>query len=143
MSNKDIHNEEKAIRKVIAESKLKASENLKFRIINQIETEEALKPKQVPGSNSIKKDSSNILKDFGYLFGTMYIIIAIITLFFYITEGRESLFTVQYLGLVILAASIFSIFWMFTRLDIYTRRKFSKKTNRKDSSTDQNAEPNR
>ncbi len=127
MSNKDIHNEEKAMREAIKESKLKASENLKYRIINQIETEESLKHKQIDHPNRIKRDSSNILKDFGYLFGTMYVIIALITLFFYITEGQESLYTSQYLSIIIFVASIFSILWMFSRLDTYSKRKLSKR----------------
>lgn len=127
MSNKDIHNEEKAMREAIKESKLKASENLKYRIINQIETEESLKHKQIDHPNRIKGDSSNILKDFGYLFGTMYVIIALITLFFYITEGQESLYTSQYLSIIIFVASIFSILWMFSRLDTYSKRKLSKR----------------
>lgn len=139
--NKDIkYNEDETIREIIKEAKITSSDNLKYRIMHQIETEELLKPKTTAKQNKSLKDSSNVLKDFIYIFGGMYIILAIITVVFYLREGSEFLNSPQFLCSIIFVASISSILWLLSRLDARKKNRQIGKTNRYNNSTNNDIE---
>lgn len=116
---KHTQNEEHLIRGMMQGTKLKASDNLKYRIMQQIETEQALTPSKI----SDRKESGNILKEFGSIFGTMYGVLAVMIAATYFLFGQEYLFSPQFLGTVILVASVFSLLWLISRLDSHLQRK--------------------
>lgn len=112
-------NEEYIIREMIQSAKRKAPENLKYRIMQQIETEKALTPVKI---NS-RKEPGNILKEFGSIFGTMYAVLAVMIGATYFVFGQEYLLSPQFLGAALLVASAFSLLWLITRIDSHLRKK--------------------
>lgn len=116
---KDIQKEENIIREMMQGAKVKASDNLKYRIMQQIETEKALTPSKING----RRESGNVLKEFGAIFGTMYAVLAVMIAATYFLFGQEYLFSPQFLGTVILVASIFSLLWLISRLDSHLQKK--------------------
>lgn len=112
-------NEEYIIREMIQSAKRKAPENLKYRIMQQIETEKALTPVKI---NS-RKEPGNILKEFGSIFGTMYAVLAMMIGATYFVFGQEYLLSPQFLGAALLVASAFSLLWLITRIDSHLRKK--------------------
>lgn len=125
MKNIDSYNEEESIRKMFETSKVKAPENLKYRIMHQIETENALTRQKDNKQISTKKSNGNVLKDLTTIFGTMYAVLAVMTLIAYFLEGREFLMTPQFWGSVIFVGSIFSLFWLISRVDTSLKEKRS------------------
>lgn len=111
--------EEDIIRKMVQTAKTKAPDNLKYRIMRQIETEKALAPSKV---NSLK-ESGNVLKEFGSIFGTMYAVLAVMIAAAYFLFGEQYLLTPQFLGSALLVASVFSLLWLISRLDSHLRKK--------------------
>lgn len=112
-------NEEYIIREMMQTAKRKAPENLKYRIMQQIETEKALTPVKI---NS-RKEPGNILKEFGSIFGTMYAVLAVMIGATYFVFGQEYLLSPQFLGAALLVASAFSLLWLITRIDSHLRKK--------------------
>ncbi len=111
--------EEDFIRDMMQTAKTKAPENLKYRIMQQIETEKTLIPIKV---NS-RKESGNILKEFGSIFGTMYAVLAVMIAATYFLFGQAYLLSPQFLGTALLVASVFSLLWLISRLDPHLRKK--------------------
>lgn len=108
--------EEKQIRKILSDTKIPAGENLKFRIMQQIETESALSKKKA-------KNSFSILGNMYSIFGVMYVVIAIVMAFVYFSAGQEAIkSTYMYLA-VILISSVCSLFWMLSVYDEKRRKK--------------------
>ena len=87
--NNIVHDDEEFIRGMMQEARMKAPENLKYRIMHQIETENALKPQQTP----VRLSERKVLKDFVGIFGLMYAVLAA------------------------LIGGAFSFFWLMTRVD--------------------------
>lgn len=116
--NKQPKNEEYIIREMMQTAKTKAPENLKYRIMQQIETEKALTPVKI---NS-RKESGNIMKEFGTIFGTMYAVLAVMIGTAYFLLGKEYLLSAQFLGTALLVVSIFSLLWLISRIDSHLRR---------------------
>ena len=113
------HKEDEQIRQLLSSTKINASENLKYRIMRQIETENALVPKK----GKPIKESGNVLKEMGALFGTMYAVLAAMIAGVYFLFGKEFLLSPQFIGSVILVASVFSLLWLISRLDSHLREK--------------------
>jgi predicted lipid-binding transport protein (Tim44 family) len=111
--------EDKKFRQMLASTKIDAPENLKHRIMQQIETEKALAPQSVEP----KKEPGNMLREMGAIFGTMYAVLAAMVAGVYFLVGKEFLLSAQFLGSVILVASIFSLLWLISRLDSHLREK--------------------
>ena len=116
---KHTQKEEDFIREMMQTAKTKAPEKLKYRIMQQIETEKAL----TPSKENSRKESGNILKEFGSIFGTMYAVLAVMIAATYFLFGREYLLSPQFLGTVLLVASVFSLLWLIARLDSHLRKK--------------------
>lgn len=118
-NKKTIDKEDEIIRRMMQSTKIQAPENLKYRIMQQIETEKALTPQKQ------KKESpkGDMLTDFRSIFGTMYgllFILSMLTVFF---GGKEAILSPQYILTALLIVITLSSFWALTRLDAYLRRK--------------------
>ena len=112
-------NEEYIIRKMMQSSKEKAPDYLKYRIMQQIETEKTL----AASKKVSRKESGDVLKDFGVIFGSMYAVLAVMIVAAYFLFGREYLQTTSFLSTVLSVASIFSLLWLISRLDSHLRKK--------------------
>jgi predicted lipid-binding transport protein (Tim44 family) len=105
--------EDEKFRQMLASTKMDAPENLKHRIMQQIETEKAIAPQ----NREHKQEPGNILREMGSIFGTMYAVLAAMVVGVYFLFGKEFLLSSQFLGAASLVASIFSLFWLISRLD--------------------------
>ncbi|NLY24811.1 MAG: hypothetical protein GX042_07370 [Bacteroidales bacterium] len=119
MKENRIEKEERIIRQMMQPQMKKAPENLKFRIMHQIETEKALMPQK----KKRKRESGNLLREMGAIFGTMYAVIAAMVIGAYLLQGEDFLLSPQFIGPVVLVASVFSLFWLMTRLDDYLKER--------------------
>jgi hypothetical protein len=111
--NNIVHDDEEFIRGMMQEARMKAPENLKYRIVHQIETENALKPQQTP----VRLSERKVLKDFVGIFGLMYAVLAALIGGAYLLKGKEFALSSGFLWTVILVAFVFSFFWLMTRVD--------------------------
>lgn len=110
------------IRKMMQSAKQQAPENLKYRIMHQIETESALTRKAAPA----KKREGSVLKDFIGIFGVMYAVLAALIGGAYVLKGKDFLLSPDFIWMVVLVASVFSLFWLMTRVDERVRNKIKK-----------------
>ena len=117
--NRDEKMDDKLWMKSMMESTRKQpSENLSYRIMHQIETEQALtraKPKE-------GKQKRNVLFDLR-VFGWMYLVLIVAGGYFYMQGGKEALMTDSFLWTCITICSIFSFFFLITAVDNSLRRK--------------------
>jgi hypothetical protein len=125
MNQKNHSSDDIIIKQMIQSTKQQASENLKYRIMRQVETEYALTPKKVKA----KKETTNVLREFGTIFGLMYGVLALIIGGAFVLGGTELLLSPQFIQTILLVAFVFSLFWLISQLDAYLmRKKFQKKT---------------
>ena len=116
--------EEELMRELIRYGKTPAPENLKYRIMQQIQTEQALKSRQ---EFPTQRRRENIWGEFKTIFGIMYAVLAVIVAGTFFLKGKEFFLSTQFWNIVIVVASVFSIFWMITCLDSHLREKKEKK----------------
>jgi hypothetical protein len=116
--------EEELMRELIRYGKTPAPENLKYRIMQQIQTEQALKSRQ---EFPAQRRRENIWGEFKTIFGIMYAVLAVIVAGTFFLKGKEFFLSTQFWNIVIVVASVFSIFWMITCLDGHLREKKEKK----------------
>ncbi|MEA4918897.1 hypothetical protein [Proteiniphilum sp.] len=116
---KNIQTEEDVIRQMMQSSKIQAPENLKYRIIQQIETEKTLIPQKKKRATS----KGDTLIDFRSIFGTMYGLLFVFSLLTIVFAGKEAILSSQYIFTALLIVMTLSSFWALTRLDTYLRRK--------------------
>lgn len=119
MNENRTEKEGKIIRQMMQTEMKKAPDNLKFRIMHQIETEKALTPQK----KKPKKVSGNLLREMGVIFGTMYAVLGAMVAGAYLMQGEDFLLTPQFIGPAMLVASVFSLFWLITSLDAILRRR--------------------
>jgi len=119
MKENKMDKEEMIIREMMLSERKKAPENLKFRIMQQIETEKALTPQQ----SKPRKRSGTLLGEMGAIFGSMYAVLAAMIMGAYLLEGTDFLLSPRFIATVVLVASVFSLFWLMTRFDAYLRGK--------------------
>jgi Trk-type K+ transport system membrane component len=100
------------LKDLLAGTNVKAGENLKYRIMQQIETEKALSRKKVRSSRPLVGNTITTL-------GIIYILIAIVGTSAFFTGGKE----VSFFASSILIASAGSIFWMISVFDERRRSK--------------------
>jgi len=127
MEDKNIKNklqEDELMRGLIRSGKTQAPENLKYRIMQQIQTEQALKSRQ---EFPTQRRRENIWGEFKTIFGIMYAVLAVIVAGTFFLKGKEFFLSTQFWNIVIVVASVFSIFWMITCLDSHLREKKEKK----------------
>jgi len=99
--------------------KMKAGDNLKFRIMQQIETEKVLSGKKEKGSFSILNNMISV-------FGTMYAILGLVVAGIYFSFGKESLVSPSTLFVILMIVFAFSMFWMISMFDEKRRMKKTK-----------------
>ena len=96
-----------------------APENLKYRIMQQIETEKALMPQKMKRATAHR----DVQADFRGIFGTMYGLLFVISLLTVLFGGKEAIQSPQYILTALLIVITLSSFWALTRLDAYLRKK--------------------
>lgn len=101
------------LKKLLSGTKIKASENLKYRIMQQIETENALARK--------KSKARPVLGSMFSIFGVMYALIAVVGIGIYTTIGSEALMTSTFFLPLIFISSVCGLYWLITVFD--DRRK--------------------
>ena len=116
MDKNNINKQDEILKDLFSGTRMKAGENLKYRIMQQIETEKALSQKKVRSSRPIL---GNMLS----IFGVMYAVIGIVGFFVYFTAGQSALNSLSFYGVVIFIASICSVFWMISTYDDQRRSK--------------------
>ena len=124
LNNKnEIMDDKQWMKSMMESARKEPSENLSYRIMHQIETEQALthaKPK------ASKQAATSLLKDL-WIFGVMYLVLFIAGGYFYLTGGKDALFTSTFLWTCIMISSIFSFFFLITTIDNSRRRKAKNK----------------
>lgn len=125
MDKNRIQNQDEIIRQMMQSTKMQASENLKHRIMHQIETENALVPKK---AKSKKRKSETVLRDFIGIFGVMYAVLALIFGGAYLLKGKDFLLSTHFIGTMGVVVFAFVLFWLITRLDERMREKLEGKS---------------
>ncbi len=116
MDKKNINLQDEKLKELFSGTKIKADEKLKFRIMQQIETEKNLIPKKSPSSRPIVKNMLSI-------FGIMYALIALVGLALYTKGGESALNSLTFFLPVILICCVCSVFWMLSNYDDYRRSR--------------------
>lgn len=97
-------------RKLMGDSQLTASENLKYRIMHQIETEQALLPKTI-------KSEKPVIRSIVSIACVMYCILLVITIATYLIGGVEQLISTEFILAIVGVASISGVYTLITVLD--------------------------
>lgn len=125
-SNINKGKEELWMKSMIESARKEPFQNLSYRIMHQIETEEALspaKPKTI-------KQRENSLSDFWNVFGLMYLVLFFVGGYFYLQGGREALFSETFIWTGVTISSVFSLYFLIITFD-----NSRQKTKRERSST--------
>lgn len=117
--NKHIQHEDEIIRTMIRSTKVQAPDKLKYRIMQQIETEKALTPQKAKRATT----RGDALTDFRSIFGAMYLLLLALSLLTIIFGGKEAILSLQYVLTALLIVVTLSSFWALTRLEAYLRKK--------------------
>lgn len=117
----NIPNQDDLMRQMMQTTKQKAPKNLKYRIMQQIETENALTRKKVP----VKKEQGRILRELIGIFGVMYAVLMAVVGGAYFLKGKDFVLSPEFLWMVVLIAFVFSVFWLISRLDAYLGTKIT------------------
>lgn len=119
VEKKNIEKEDEIIRRMMQSTKIQAPENLKYRIMQQIETEKALMPQKMKRATAHR----DVQADFRGIFGTMYGLLFVLSLLTVLFGGKEAIQSPQYILTALLIVITLSSFWALTRLDAYLRKK--------------------
>lgn len=111
--------EDNQFRKILADTKQEAGENLKFRIMQQIETEKSLSGKRTNSSFSVLNSMLSV-------FGVMYAVIAVVLLTVYFLYGKDAVNSTHMYLFVILITSVCSAFWSILLFDEKRKNKKAK-----------------
>jgi hypothetical protein len=113
MKNRDIPSEEQTMRVLMQGARLKAPEQLKYRVMHQLEAEKAVAPR----AKKVTEESGNVLRDLGTIFGTMYALLAGMVVVAYILFGGQFLLSTEFIGTTLLVVFVFSMLWLIAQLD--------------------------
>lgn len=125
MTNKN-NREDEIMNRLMQSAQKKAPDNLKFRIMHQIETEAALSKKQ----KLVKTNQPHPLKSFWSIFGAMYAIIALILGFTYFTKGSDHLLSKEIIGAVVFVSFLFALYWLMTKVEEHYWKNHKRGNNR-------------
>ena len=114
----EIMDDKQWIKSMMESTRKEPSENLSYRIMHQIETEQAL-TRVKPKVN--KQPTASPLKDL-WMFGVMYLVLLITGGYFYFQGGKDALLTETFLWTCIMISSIFSFFFLIITIDNSRRR---------------------
>lgn len=101
------------IKELLASTKIRASENLKHRIMHQIETEKALAQREIKARKSKNIDIPNIFS----VLGIAYLLILAMGIGIYYYGGTEALISTTSLGAASLIIATGSAYWMICYFD--------------------------
>lgn len=104
------------LKELLSGTKMKAGENLKYRIMQQIQTEQALQQK---ARKVTRPAVGNMLS----IFGIMYALIALVGVGTYFVVGESMLKSVAFFLPIILIASVCAMFWMISSYDDNRRNR--------------------
>ncbi len=121
MNEKEMKMQDESIRKLFSGTKIKAGENLKYRIMQQIETESALSAKK-----SKSKSLFPLIENMLSVFGVMYALIALVAIGVILMRGTEALQSLVFFVPVIMIASVCGLFLMISVYDDKRRLKHAK-----------------
>ncbi len=107
------------IKSMMEAAKKEPSDNLSYRIMHQIETEEAL----TRAKSKVSKQKENPLIDMRNVFGLMYLVLLFVGGYFFMQGGKEALMTNTFLWTCITISSIFSLFFLISTADNLFRKK--------------------
>lgn len=105
--------QDQVIRKALENNKIKASENLKFRIMQQIQTEKALSKDKI-------KIKTSAFKNILIIFGFMYLLVILSSIFVYVTYANT---LIEDTSIAILYLCIISIFSMLALIIAFDERR--------------------
>ena len=112
MEKDKINKQDEDLRKIFAGTKVRASENLKYRIMQQIETESVL-----AGKKAASKSVVSSIRGVVSVMGVMYVLMTIACVGIYLTGGFEALLSLEYLTPVIMISLVCCVYLMITILD--------------------------
>ena len=101
------------MKSMIESARKEPSENLSYRIMHQIETEQALTCAKPMMS---KQPTTSPLKDL-WIFVVMYLVLLVAGGYFYLIGGKDALFTSTFLWTCIMISSLFSLFFLISTID--------------------------
>jgi len=110
MNKNDMNIQDDKLKELLSGTRMKAGENLKFRIMQQIQTEAAFTRKKKASPNPL---IGNMLS----IFGVMYALIALVGVGVYFMGGRSALESALFFLPVIMIASVCGMFWMISAYD--------------------------
>ena len=106
------------IKEILSFSKMKAGENLKYRIMQQIETESVFSEKK-----SKSKNLAPIIGSSFVVIGIMCALVVVVALGVYIVGGIEALNSSMFFAPMIMVSMVCSVFWMISIFDDRKRIK--------------------
>ncbi len=115
----NIHTDEEFIRKLMHSTKQHALENMKYRIMQQIETEKSLIHQQTKKS----RRASEMLDSFKSVFGKVSVLILALIVVAFILKGSNFLLSFEFLSVLSLIVLVATAFWFFAQLEARVRRK--------------------
>lgn len=118
-------NDEQWMKAMMESARKEPSENFSYRIMHQIETEQALKRAKPTTKKQLTTTSP--LNDL-WVFGVMYLVLFITGGYFYMQGGKDALLTEAFMWTCIMIGSIFSLFFLITTIDNARRNKAKNKT---------------
>ena len=105
------------IKEILSLSKVKAGENLKYRIMQQIETESVLSAKKLKSKNVIPLIGNTFL-----IFGVMYALIVFTIIAIFLTGGVDAIKSLTFFVPVVMITIVCSMFWIISLYD--DKRRF-------------------
>lgn len=115
----NIHTDDDFIRQLMQSTKQQASENLKYRIMQQIETEKSLIPQQTKKS----RRASELSDSFKSVFGKVYAILVVLIGVAFIMKGKDFLLSFEFLATLSLIVLVATVFWLLAQVEYRVRRK--------------------
>lgn len=120
MNKNNINNQEdRKIKELLSGTKIKAGDNLKYRIMHQIQAEQAL-------SRKASKKSMPLLRNIIPVMVVMYILIVGIIVVNYALKGSQILESVTFFMPILLVSLVGSLFWIVSCLDDSRRSRRKK-----------------
>lgn len=115
----NIHTDDEFIRQLMQSTKQQAPENLKYRIMQQIETEKSLLPQQTKKT----RRASELLDSFKAIFGAVYVLLAVLVGAAFVVKGKDFLLSFEFLAVLSLIVLVATAFWLLAQVDTRVRRK--------------------
>ena len=112
MDKSKIDKQDDDLRKIFAGTKVRASENLKYRIMQQIETESVFTRKKAESKNIVTS-----IRGVVSVLGVMYLLISLVCVGIFLTGGIEALTSLEYFIPVIMISLVCCTFLLITVLD--------------------------